>query len=129
MRIVRCWPALALALVLAARPASAEVWDRHFDVPSHPHVSVEADDGNVTITTWDRHEVAVHVESRGWHLGTQLRLEALQEGPEVHVLARTPRGFISFGINNTLRIDVSMPRFGDQVAIFDLAKDQRLLRS
>ena len=115
MRIVWKWPALALVLVLAlaARPASAEQWDRHFDVTARPHVSVEADDGNVHVTTSDRHEVTVHVESRGWHLGSQLNLEAEQEGAGIHVSARTPHGHISFGINHTLRIDISMPRDAD----------------
>ena len=110
MRFVRVLPALALAVTVAARPASAEQWDRQFKVPAHPHVTVEADDGRVTITTWDRPEVSVHVESKGWHVGSQLRLDARQEGSEIHISARTPRGFVSIGINNSVRIDVSMPR-------------------
>jgi DUF4097 and DUF4098 domain-containing protein YvlB len=113
MRFVRCLPALGFALVLLARPASAEQWDRHFNVGARPHVTVEADDGHVTILTWDRPEVSVHVESKGWHVGSQLRLDARQEGSEIHISARTPRGFVSIGINNGVRIEVSMPREAD----------------
>jgi hypothetical protein len=112
MRIVRFWPALSLAAALVSRPALAEQWDRHFEVSAHPLVSVDADDGQVHVTTWDRPEVTVHVEARGWHVG-RVRFDARQEGSAVHISARTPHGFISFGINNSVRIDVSMPREAD----------------
>jgi DUF4097 and DUF4098 domain-containing protein YvlB len=114
MRHVRLLPAAALALVVACRPALAEPWDRQFQVGAHPHVTVEADDGHVEIITWDRPEVAVHVESRGWRVGSQLRLAAEQQGSNVNISARTPHGWISFDLSTKeLRIQVSMPREAD----------------
>jgi putative adhesin len=104
----------AFAVLLTARPALAENWDRHFQVGAHPHVTVEADDGRVEIITWDRPEVGVHVESTGWRIGSQLRLEAEQQGSAVNIAARTPHGWIRFDVSvKELRIQVSMPRAAD----------------
>jgi len=115
MRLVRLVPA-ALALLFLARPALAETWDRHFQVGAHPHVTVEADDARVEIITWDRPEVAVHVESSGWRIGSQLRLEAEQHGADVNISARTPHGWIRFDVSvKELRVQVSMPRAADLV--------------
>lgn len=121
---------VATLAVAAARPALAEEWDRHFQVGAHPRVTVEADDGQVKIITWNRPEVAVHVESRGWRIGSQLRLSAEQQGSAVNISALTPRGWFSFDISiRELRIEVSMPREADleirtgdgSVAISDLS--------
>jgi DUF4097 and DUF4098 domain-containing protein YvlB len=114
MRFVRLLSLSLFAVVAAIRPAHADPWDRSFQVPAHPHVHVEADDGRVEITTWDRHEVAVHVESRGWRVGSQLQLDAQQKGSDVNISARSPHGWVSFGISmHELRIEVSMPREAD----------------
>jgi DUF4097 and DUF4098 domain-containing protein YvlB len=112
MRLVRLLPA-AFALVFLACRALAEPWDRHFQVGAHPHVTVEADDGRVEIITWDRPEVSVHVESRGWRIGSQLRLEAEQHGSDVNISARTPQGIRFDFSTKELRIQVSMPREAD----------------
>jgi DUF4097 and DUF4098 domain-containing protein YvlB len=116
MRTVRFLPAAALAVVVvvAARPALAEQWDRQFQVGAHPHVTVEADDGRVAIIAWDRNEVAVHVESVGWRIGSQLRLDAQQHGSDVNISALTPHGWFSFDVSvRELRIEVSVPREAD----------------
>jgi len=100
--------------LLLARPALAEPWDRHFQVGAHPHVTVETDDARVEIITWDRPEVAVHVESSGWRIGSQLRLDAEQQGSDVSISARTPHGWIRFDVSTReLRVQVSMPREAD----------------
>jgi hypothetical protein len=114
MRTVRFLPAAVFVVALGARPALAEQWDRQFQVGAHPHVTVEADDGHVEIVTWDRPEVAVHVESRGWRIGSQLRLDAGQQGADVNISARTPHGWFSFDVSiREMRIEVSMPREAD----------------
>jgi DUF4097 and DUF4098 domain-containing protein YvlB len=114
MPTVRLLAAAALAVAFAARPALAEPLDRQFQVGAHPRVTIESDEGRVEIVAWDRKEVAVHVESGSWRIGSQLRLNAEQKGSDVSISALTPHGWFSFDVSvRELRIEVSVPREAD----------------
>ncbi|MBI1799275.1 MAG: DUF4097 family beta strand repeat protein [Candidatus Eisenbacteria bacterium] len=107
--------ALALAAVVAA-PASADEWNRSFPASGHPSVHVETNDGRVSVMTWDRPEVGFRVTTSGWHLRSQVQVEAANEGGVIALTAKAPPFSLSFGlafVNHWLHIEVFMPRSAD----------------
>src|SRR5438034_5312717 len=113
--IMRLMPALALAAiaVFPAAPARADDWSRQFSVQGRPSVKVESNDGHVTVSTWDRPEVSVHITTRGWQIGHQVEVGAHQVGSEVTITAHVrPMIGLFFG-THAMRIDVSVPRKSD----------------
>jgi len=112
---MRLIPALALAAIAAfpAAPAHADDWSREFPVQGRPTVKVETNDGHVTVVTWDRPQVAVHITTRGWQIGHQVEVGAHQVGQEITVTAHVrPMIGIFFGTHG-VRIDVQVPRKSD----------------
>ena len=107
-------PLFTLALVAAlAAPALADEWSRSFPVTAHPGLRVDTNDGRVTLTTWDRPEIVVHVTTRGWHIGDHFDVSAEQRDGEVFVQGRSRPSFgIGFGVY-WAQIDISLPRQAD----------------
>ena len=68
----------------------------------------------MTVTAWDRPEIAIHVTSSGWKLDSQVTLDAVQNGPHVQLTARVPSTInILFVTNHALSIEVSVPKNSD----------------
>ncbi|MGH7740907.1 MAG: DUF4097 family beta strand repeat-containing protein [Candidatus Eiseniibacteriota bacterium] len=113
MRIAPLISALSLSIVLAA-PAFADEWNRSFPVSGTAALSVESNDGRVTITSWDKPEIAIHVTSSGWKLDSQVALDAVKTGSRVDLTARVPNTIEFFMFtNHWLHIEVSVPRHTD----------------
>ena len=109
---------LALALPFALSPAlasSSTTWDRTFDVTGAPSLSIRTNDGSVRVETVEGHQVGVHISTRGWILGDRgVRVDANQDGNHIEVTAKVPRwGGISFSINRSLVIEVTLPARAD----------------
>jgi DUF4097 and DUF4098 domain-containing protein YvlB len=105
--------AIAALALLPASPARADEWNRSFQVSGRPALRVETNDGRVVVTPWDRPEVAIHVTTYGWHIGSQVRVTAEQSGSEISVNAHVMPTFgIMFG-SHWVHIEVSMPRKAD----------------
>jgi DUF4097 and DUF4098 domain-containing protein YvlB len=111
MRLALALSALSLSLALAA-PARADEWNRSFPVTGSAALMVDTNDGRVTVTSWDRPEIAIHITSSGWKLGSQVTVDAVQNGAKVELTARTPNTVVEIFpfTMHWLRIEVSVPR-------------------
>lgn len=111
MRLAAPLLALSLSFALAA-PALADEWERSFPVSGPASLSVDAKEGRVTVTSWDKPEIAIHVTSSGWNLTTQVKIDAEQTGSRVEVTTQMP----NFSVNifpftsHWVRFEVSVPK-------------------
>lgn len=107
------WLLAALPLSLAlASPARSDDWSRTFQVPKSPSLSVDANDGRVSVVSWDRPEIAIHVTSSGWKIGSQVTLDAVQTGSRVEFTARVPNTTVEIFMitSHWLHIEVMVPK-------------------
>jgi|SRR6267378_4381375 len=110
--LARWLPAL-LAVALAS-PARADEWNRTYKVSDHPSMRIETNDGRVTVTPWDRPEIAIHVTTNGWHIGPHTTVDAEQNGSEVVLnVHRSTNGLFIGWDSRWIHIEVSMPRKAD----------------
>jgi hypothetical protein len=102
-----------LAPIAAAAPHN--VWERTFDLHARPSLTVQANDGSVHVSTWERKSIQVRVSTRGWNIGTNgVEIVDRQDGDDVHVTAHEPQRWFSFDIGNrSVTIEVFMPRDAD----------------
>ena len=114
MRVFALLSAVSLSLALAS-PARSEEWSRTFQVPKSASLSVDANDGRVRVSSWDRPEISIHVTSSGWKLGSQVTLDAVQNGSRVELIARVPNTTVEFFLitSHWLHIEVLVPRHCD----------------
>jgi len=107
-----CMAFLAAGSFAAA--VHAEDYAQSFNVANRAKVHVDTNDGSVTITTGDSHQVEFHVEYHGYELNKSLTIESHQQGDEVELNARIPHGWhFSLGTIRRLHIEVRIPKTAD----------------
>jgi hypothetical protein len=107
-----CMALLAAGSLAAA--VHAEDYAQSFNVANRAKVHVDTNDGSVTITTGDTHQVEFHVQYQGYELNKSLTIESHQQGDEVELSARIPnRWHFSLGTIRRLHIEVRMPKNAD----------------
>ena len=103
-----------LAAGLFAAAVRADDFEKSFTVTNRPSVHVDTNDGSVNVTTGDTKQVQFHVAYQGYELNKSLEIEATQNGDEVRLTARIPRGWhFTLGSTRRLHIEVSMPKDAD----------------
>jgi hypothetical protein len=103
-----------LATGLFAATVRADDFEKTFTVVNRPSVHVDTNDGSVNVTTGDTKQVQFHVEYQGYELNKSLEIEATQNGDEVRLTARIPRGWhFTLGSMRKLHIEVRMPQDAD----------------
>lgn len=111
------WLAAVAAGALAFAPpqASADSWQRDFDVSGRPTVHVRTDDGSIRVEPGTSGRVEVSIETRGWTIDRdEVRVTASQDGDAIEVEARTPRRWTLFGFGQRwIRIEVRVPAASD----------------
>src|SRR6266481_3091267 len=95
---------LVVAAACVSTAALADDWSKKFVVSGKPELRVDANDGSVTIRTWDRKEIEARVTTVGWRIGSsEVQIIDHQLGDLVKLEVRTPhRTFILFG-NRSIR--------------------------
>jgi DUF4097 and DUF4098 domain-containing protein YvlB len=106
--------------LLAAGPFAATVhaedYAKSFVVSNRANVHVDTNDGSVSVTTGDTKQVEFRVEYHGYVLNKNLTIKSHQQGDEVQLTARIPRGWpvhIALGEIRRLHIEVRMPKDAD----------------
>jgi len=103
-----------LSLSLAwALPAAADEWTKSFSVSDGASIRLETNDGRVSVTSWDRPEIAIHVRTEGWKIGTQVKVDATQDGSSVTFSAHVPSMSFMMFTDHWFHIEVSVPRHCD----------------
>lgn len=107
---------LALAGSLAAGPASAtdpDLWQRSIPLSGRPSLKVITDDGRVRVGVWDRKEVGLRVETRGWRLNDrEVRVAESHSGNDILLEVKQPRFRVDWGFvsRRWITIDLWVPR-------------------
>src|ERR1700728_806580 len=100
------------ALVLAASVSMAadRTFDKHFDAPAGGRLTVDTDDGSITIVGHDSRNVTVHVEIGGTD-ASHFNVTADQDSSGVTVTGRSESRF-PLGLFSTLsaKFTIELPR-------------------
>src|SRR5258706_9386417 len=101
---------LSLAAAFASTAALADDWSKKFAVSGKPELRVDANDGSVTIHTWDRKEIEAKVTTVGWRINSsEVQIIDHQMGDLVKLEVRMPRHrFVVFG-NRSIRVELQVP--------------------
>jgi DUF4097 and DUF4098 domain-containing protein YvlB len=107
---------LGLYLVLAPI-AHADEWSKSYTVNGKADLRAQTSDANLTVDTWDKNTIDVHVTSNYYKIGNGgITIDEHQNGDAVDIELRYPHHnvTINFGIRN-YRVDVNihMPREGN----------------
>jgi len=115
MRQNLCLAAIALAAIAGfAAPARADVWSKSYSLTGKPQLTVDAGDGSVTIVARNQNQIDAHVTTRGWTIGSEVKIEEHQTGNTVEIDIRIPHGFFNFFPHErSLHIELGVPRSAD----------------
>lgn len=114
MRLINLMISTALpvvALALAAAPARADEWTKTYQVTGRPDLHVTTNDGDVSITSTDQKQIAVHVTTTGsYKIGhDDVNIDESQNGNRVEIAVKR-RNWHTFFSHGNIRVEVSVPR-------------------
>ena len=103
---------VSLAGALLSTTLLADEWSKKFPVSGRPDLRVDANDGSVTIRTWDRKEIEAHVSTRGWKIGSgEVTVVDHQLGDRVELEVRIPHSHLQFNFGqHSVRVELDVPR-------------------
>jgi DUF4097 and DUF4098 domain-containing protein YvlB len=95
----------------------ADDWSKTYTVTGKPELRVDTNDGNVSVTTWDRDKIEARVSTEGWRIGPDdVRIRESQSGARVDLDVHVPNSHWSIGVHRRVSIELKVPR-EDNVAI------------
>lgn len=106
------WMTLAVSGALAAAPAMAEEWTKHFTVTGQAELKVDVDDGRVIIRGGATNRIEARVVTTGWKIGPgEVTVTPRQDGSRVELDVRTPKfhGWLN-NSNRSVRVELTVPR-------------------
>lgn len=91
--------------------AWADDWSKDYNVGAKPEVRLDAKDGNVDVTAWDRNEIHAHVVTDGYRIGGDgVRIDESQSGNSVVINIRIPHNFCIGWCRKSLRVELQVPK-------------------
>ena len=111
---VRVRLAILITFLLGlAAVASADDWNRAYQVQGRPQLVVNADDGNVIVNSGGDGAVHLSVHTRGWRIAPdEIEVNAQQQGNRVDLTLRKHRSGMHF-FNTSIEIRVTVPAGSD----------------
>ena len=102
------------ACLLAALPASADEWTKHYTLSGRPDLRIETSDANIHVTTWDQNTIEAKVVTSHYKIGEGgIRVEEHQNGDTVEIDVRFPHhNFTVDWGNHRVDVIIQMPREG-----------------
>ncbi len=112
MRGSYCLAGIALlALVGLAAPARADSWSKSYPLTGTPRLTVRAGEGSITIVPGARDRIDAHVTTRGWRIGSDVKIDQHQTGNTVEIDIRIPHHFFHFfSGDHDLHVELDVPR-------------------
>jgi len=91
--------------------ALADDWSKTFSISGHPDLRVSANDGSVTIRTWDRKEIEARVTTIHWRIPSDVQVVEHQSGDHVELEVRMPHRMfeLNFG-QRSIQVELRVPR-------------------
>jgi DUF4097 and DUF4098 domain-containing protein YvlB len=94
--------------------ANADDWNRAYQVQGRSQLVVDADDGNVTVSSGTDGSVHLSVHSQGWRIAPdEIEVNARQEGNRVELTLRKHRSGMHVHFHTSLEIRVTLPAGSD----------------
>jgi len=108
---------LLFAALLFAQFATAEEWNKTFNLTGKPDLHVETSDAKVTVDTWDQNKIEAHVVVFGYKIGQGgIDIYDHQSGNSVALEVRFPHEVFHLGWEGhgrRVEIEIHMPRQGN----------------
>jgi len=104
---------LALSTVITISGAAlADDWSKTFPISGRPDLRVNANDGAVTVRTWDRKEIEARVTTVRWKIPSDVQVVEHQSGDRVELEVRMPHRMFSlnFGQRSSIQVELRVPR-------------------
>jgi Putative adhesin len=103
------------ALVLAfgmSRAARADEWSKTYSISNRADLTVQTDDGDVTVASADQKQIVARVTTVGYKLGpNDVRIEESQSGDHVTVNVKMPHeNWNMFGGHHEIHVQLTVPR-------------------
>lgn len=103
-----------LAAIGVAAPARADVWSKTYSLTGKPQLTLSAGEGSVAIVPGLQNQIDVHVTTRNWSIGRDVKIVQRQSGNSIEVDVRTPSdSFHFFGAKHSLHVEIDVPRAAD----------------
>ena len=101
-------------LLLFAAAASADDWNRAYQVQGRPQLVVDADDGNVIVSSGSDGSVHLSVHSQGWRIAPdEIEVTAQQQGNRVELRLRKHNSGLHVHFHTSLEVRVTLPAGSD----------------
>jgi DUF4097 and DUF4098 domain-containing protein YvlB len=105
---------LLVVLLVFTVGASADDWNRAYQVQGRPQLVVEADDGNVIVSSGTDGSVHLSVHSDGWRIAPdEIEVNAQQQGNRVELTLRKHNSGLRVHFHTSLEIRVTLPAGSD----------------
>ena len=108
---------LLTTLLCLAQFATAEEWNKTFNLTGKPDLHVETSDAKLTVDTWNQKKVEAHLIVNGYKIGPGgLDIYDHQSGNSVVLEVRYPHHDFHFGWDDRghrVEIEIHMPREGN----------------
>jgi len=104
---------LALAGAVAISGAAlGDDWSKTFPISGRPDLRVNANDGSVTVRTWDRKEIEARVTTVRWKIPSDVQVVEHQSGDHVELEIRMPHHMflLNFGARSSIQVELRVPR-------------------
>ncbi len=99
----------ALVVLVCTTLVSADDWKKNYPVAGTPELRLEAGDGNVRVSSWERGEIQAEVFTEGWRIGPgDVQITERQTGNRVELEIRVPHTHFNFG-NRSVRVELMVP--------------------
>jgi DUF4097 and DUF4098 domain-containing protein YvlB len=105
---------LTIILLAFTAAATADDWNRAYQVQGRPQMVVEADDGNVTVVTGNDGGVHLSVHTAGWRISPdEIEVTAQQQGNRVELTVRKHKSGVHVFLHTALDIRLTVPAGSD----------------
>lgn len=104
---------IALFLLAAcglALPASADQWSKSYPVSGRPDLWASTGDGSVRIDVWDESKIEAHIETIGYEINKDFRIEESQSGNRVRIELKFPSMEWGHTGRRSLTLTLKVPR-------------------
>lgn len=94
----------------------ADEWSKSYNITGKPDLRVQTSDANLSVDTWDKHTIDVHVTSAHYKIGQAgITIEEHQNGDSVEIELRYPHHHFPISVQigaYKVDVDIHMPREG-----------------
>jgi hypothetical protein len=104
--------AVALAVLAVSTAARADEWSKNFPVTAKPHLTLDADNARLNVTTGPSNAVSVHVSTTGWQIPKDVTVTESQTGNDIRVEVKQVQHWITFS-HGSATVDVTVPAQAD----------------